>query len=183
MHDASPLCCAPAAAAATDTRGAAPHAALVRHAAALTQTQASIWDVDGTGMQQVPTADLDLALRKVRGCVWPLCACGCACRGHARAAQQHRSSDDVCVCVCVSTARWTGTNKRLMLDVLLHITHTRVSTHWTHVHMHTHPSTRLHTRVHTHTHTRTRQQKVVYTFGAVSVIVSALGLAWMLGAP
>jgi hypothetical protein len=29
--------------------------------------QASIWDVDGTGMQQVPNADLDLALRKVRG--------------------------------------------------------------------------------------------------------------------
>jgi hypothetical protein len=29
--------------------------------------QASIWDVDGTGMQQVPDADLDLALRKVGG--------------------------------------------------------------------------------------------------------------------
>jgi hypothetical protein len=28
--------------------------------------QASIWDVDGTGMQQVPDADLDLAIRKVR---------------------------------------------------------------------------------------------------------------------
>mgnify|MGYP001807448814 CR=1 FL=1 len=27
--------------------------------------QASIWDVDGTGMQQVPSAELDLALRKV----------------------------------------------------------------------------------------------------------------------
>jgi hypothetical protein len=27
--------------------------------------QASIWDVDGTGMQQVPGADLDLAIRKV----------------------------------------------------------------------------------------------------------------------
>lgn len=32
--------------------------------------QASTWDVDGTGMQQVPTAELDLALRKVGGCPW-----------------------------------------------------------------------------------------------------------------
>jgi hypothetical protein len=30
--------------------------------------QASIWDVDGTGMQQVPSAELDLALRKVGTC-------------------------------------------------------------------------------------------------------------------
>jgi hypothetical protein len=34
--------------------------------AAAAAAQASIWDVDGTGMQQVPDADLDLALRKVR---------------------------------------------------------------------------------------------------------------------
>lgn len=27
--------------------------------------QASIWDVDGTGMQQIPDAELDLKLRKV----------------------------------------------------------------------------------------------------------------------
>lgn len=35
--------------------------------AALTAAQASVWDVDGSGMQQVPDAGLDLALRKVRG--------------------------------------------------------------------------------------------------------------------
>jgi hypothetical protein len=49
------------AAAAAPAQQATPAAA-----AAVAVLQASIWDVDGTGMQQVPTAQLDLALRKVR---------------------------------------------------------------------------------------------------------------------
>lgn len=73
-----------------------------------THTQASIWDVDGTGMQQVPNADLDLALRKVSPLTFqPLAVLTLVSHGWTVPPCQGLSH-----CVCVAVDAVTAVNDR-----------------------------------------------------------------------